>query len=149
MTELHKGRGDVAGAIGSALAIAVGAAAVWAARDFSDLGAVFPRTVGALMVALGAVYIALFVRGRTRAAAALDGSMARRIGVALVMLAWGFTLEPLGFVASSTAAMAVLLVLAHHGRWTLRRAMLQAASTALVLAAFYALFKHALDVPLP
>lgn len=149
MTELHKARSDVAGAIGSALAIAVGAAAVWAARDFSDLGAVFPRTVGALMVALGALYIVLVVRGRTRAAAAAGGSMARRSGVALAMLAWGYTLEPLGFVASSAAAMAVLQVLAHHGRWTMRRAILQSAATALVLAAFYALFKHALGVPLP
>lgn len=149
MTEVHKTRGDVAGAIGSALAMAIGAAAIWAARDYSDLGAVFPRTVGGLMVALGAVYIALFVRGRTHAAAALEGSMARRCGVALAMLAWGFALEPLGFLASSAAAMAVLQVLAHHGRWTMRRTLAQAASTALVLAAFYALFKHALAVPLP
>lgn len=149
MTEGRKPGADVAGAIGCVLAMGAGAAAVWAARDFSDLGAVFPRTVGALMVALGAVYITLLVRGRTRATAALGGSMARRGGVALAMLAWGFALEPLGFLASSAAAMAVLQVLAHHGRWTMRRTLAQAASTALVLAGFYALFKHALGVPLP
>ena len=37
------------------------------------------------------------------------------------MLAWAFTLGPLGFLASSAAAMAALLVIANHDRWTLRR----------------------------
>lgn len=52
-------RPDIPGAIGSALMVLLGAGAIWAARDYSDLGAVFPRTVGALLVALGSVYILL------------------------------------------------------------------------------------------
>jgi putative tricarboxylic transport membrane protein len=148
-TGTAQGPGDLAGAIGSALAIVVGAAAIWAARDYSDLGAVFPRTVGALLVVLGIVYIVLFAIGRTHAQAALQGSTLRRVGVAIVMLAWAFTLVPLGFLPSSAAAMAALLVIANHHRWTLRSALLYAASTGLVLAALYVLFKHALRVPLP
>ncbi len=151
MTEqLHaKPAADFPGAVGSAIMVLVGAAAIWASRDYSDLGSVFPRTVGALLIALGIVYIVLVVLGRTRRAASADGSFARRALVAIVMLAWGFTLGPLGFLPSCAAAMAALLLIAHHGRWNLRSALLYGLSTAAVLSLMYILFKHALQVPLP
>lgn len=151
MTEapIQPTRRDWAGAFGSALAMVVGAGAIWAARDYSDLGAVFPRTVGGLLVLLGALYIAFVMTGRGRAAAALDGSMPRRAGVAVVMLAWGFALPVLGFVASSAAAMAALLVVANHQRWSVRSALVYGVSTAVVLALMVTLFKVGLKVPLP
>ncbi len=142
-------RADIPGAIGSALMVLVGAGAIWAARDYSDLGAVFPRTVGALLIALGIVYIALVVLGRTRRASAEAGSSLRRALVAIVMLAWGFALGPLGFLPAGAAAMAALLLIAHHDRWTLRIALGYALSAGAVLASLYALFKIALQVPLP
>ena len=142
-------RPDIPGAIGSALMVLLGASAIWAARDYSDLGAVFPRTVGALLVALGGVYILLVLIGRTRRATGSDGSSLRRTLVAMVMLAWGFTLGPLGFLPSGAAAMAALLLIAQHGRWTLRTALLYGLSTSVILVGMYALFKHALQVPLP
>jgi hypothetical protein len=140
---------DLRGALGSAAAVALGGAAIWASRDFSDLGAVFPRSVGALLVALGAVYIVLTLMGRTKDVASLEGSSLRRAAAALTMLAWAFMLGPLGFLASSAAAMAALLVIANHERWSLRRALLYAGSSALVLIGLYSLFKIALKVPLP
>lgn len=140
---------DRAGAAGCVVAMATGAAAVWAARDFSSLGAVFPRTVGALLVALGALYLVFVALGRTRGADALTGSNARRLSVAAVMLAWGFALGPLGFLPSSAAAMAVLVAVAHHGRWSPRLAIVYGGATGLVLMALYALFKLVLLVPLP
>ncbi len=146
---MSEARKDLPGAIGSAAAIVLGAAAIWAARDYSDLGAVFPRSVGALLVALGLLYIVLTLAGRTQRGAALGGSFVRRCAAAVTLLAWAFTLGPLGFVASSAAAMAALLVIANHERWTLRRALLYAASSALVLIGLYSLFKIVLQVPLP
>lgn len=142
-------RADLPGAVGSALMVLVGAGAIWAARDYSDLGAVFPRTVGALLIALGVVYIVLVALGRTRRGAAAEGSFARRALVAVTMLAWGFALDPLGFLPASAAAMAALLLVAHHGRWTLRAALVSVLATAAVLGLLYTLFKHALQVPLP
>ncbi len=129
--------------------VLLGAGAIWAARDYSDLGAVFPRTVGALLVALGAVYILLVLIGRTQRATGSDGSSLRRSLVAVVMLAWGFTLGPLGFLSSGAAAMAALLLIAQHGRWSVRTALLYSLSTSVILIGMYALFKHALQVPLP
>jgi putative tricarboxylic transport membrane protein len=142
-------RHDVPGAIGSVLLISVGAAALAYSGEFSDLGAVFPRAIGALLVGLGCLYIALVALGRTRRAAALDGSHARRLGVAAVMLGWAFALPPLGFLMSSAVAFALLLALAQHDRWTPRTAMLYGAAGAVVLGGLYALFKLALQVPLP
>jgi putative tricarboxylic transport membrane protein len=147
MAEPH--RPDLPGAVGSALAIAVGAASFWAARDFSALGSVFPRSVGVLLMVLGALYIALAVLGRTRRGATVEGSTARRALVAAVMLGWGFALGPLGFLPSSAAAMAALIAVAHHGRWSARQAVLFGAAAAGALLALYALFRHALLVPLP
>ena len=142
-------RSDIPGAVGSALMVMIGAAAVWASRDYSDLGAVFPRTVGALLVVLGIVYIVLVVLGRTRRGEAVDGSSIRRALVAVVMLAWGFALGPLGFLSSGVAAMAALLMIAHHDQWTLRTALGYGLSIAAVIGLLHTLFKHVLQVPLP
>ena len=67
---MSEARADIPGAIGSALMIGVGAAAFWAAADYSPLGSVFPRTIGGMLVALGVVYLTLVALGRTRRAAA-------------------------------------------------------------------------------
>lgn len=141
-------RPDWPGAAGSVALIAVGVAALLHARDFSDLGAVFPRAIGVLLIALGALYLVLVVAGRTTRAAAPAGSNLRRAGVAAVMLGWAYAL-PLGFVVSSIAAMTLLLLLAQHERWTAGRLLLYACAVLGVLALLYALFKLALQVPLP
>lgn len=140
---------DLPGTIGSGLSIAVGAAALWYSGDFSNLGAVFPRTIGALLVILGGGYLLLVLAGRTQRPPPLEGSNPRRAGVALVMLAWAFTLKPLGFLPSSVIAFAVLLVIANHHRWTLRTVLVYGVAGALLLGGFYTLFKQILLVPLP
>ena len=50
---------------------------------------------------------------------------------------------------SRLLAFVLLLMLANHDRWTLRTALLYGGAGALVLVGLYALFKHALQVPLP
>lgn len=142
-------RPDLPGAIGSVLLIVAGAAALFYSAEFSDLGAVFPRAIGGLLVGLGCLYIVLVALGRTRASGALAGSHARRLGVAAVMLGWAFALPSLGFLGSSAIAFALLLVLAQHDRWTPRTATLYGAAGAVVLVGLYVLFKMVLQVPLP
>lgn len=129
--------------------IAIGAAAIWFAKDFSSLGSVFPLAVGGLLVALGLLYIVLVLLGRTRRAASGGGSDLRRTAVAVVMLGWAFTLDRIGFLPSSVAAFAALLVIANHERWSARTVLLYGGAGVLVLGGLYALFKHALLVPLP
>ncbi len=148
MTEPAHGR-DLAGAVGVALLIVVGALALAASADFSKLGAVFPRAIGASLIALGVAYLAMFALGRTSRSAQLAGSKLRRAGVAIVMLCWAFALEPLGFLASSVGGVTALLVIANHNLWTPRTVFAYGASAALVLAALYFLFAELLRIPLP
>jgi len=140
---------DVAGAIGSVLLVAVGAGALTYSGDFSDLGAVFPRGIGALLVVLGLLYLGLVLLGRTYRCRPLEGSNGRRSGVAAVLLAWAFALPYLGFLVSSAVAFVLLLMLAQHERWTLRTAVRYTGAGGLILLGLYALFKLALQVPLP
>ena len=140
---------DTPGAIGSALLIGVGVAALAGSGGFSDLGAVFPRAIGGLLVAMGLLYLVFYATGRTRRAAPAEGSNLRRAGVAGVMLAWAFALVPLGFLASSAIAFVLLLMLANHDRWTPRSMLLYGGAGALVLGGLYGLFKQLLQVPLP
>jgi putative tricarboxylic transport membrane protein len=140
---------DLAGAIGSGLAIAIGVAALAFSGEFSMLGAVFPRTIGGLLIGLGLVYIGMTLRRRTKARAVETGSVLRRVGVLVVMLGWALALQPAGFLASSAVAFALLLGLAQHERWTPARLASHAAAGALLLIGLYALFKVALMVPLP
>lgn len=140
---------DWPGAVGSALAVAIGVAALAFSGEFSMLGAVFPRTIGGLLIVLGLLHIGLTVRGRTRAGRPASGSTARRVGVMAVMLAWAFALQPVGFLPSSAVAFVLLLALAQHERWTPARLLSHAAAGAVLLIGLYALFKLVLLVPLP
>lgn len=140
---------DVAGVAGCLLLIAVGIAAIVYSSDFSPLGSVFPRTIAGLMIGLGVLYIVLALIGRTRAEEPAGGSTVRRWGVALVMLGWAFTLDHLGFLGSSALAMALLLVIANHERWTARNVAVYGLVTVGVLALLYGVFRAALQVPLP
>lgn len=152
MTEPHEtpaGGRDSGGLVGSLIFMGVGAAALWYSSEFSMLGAVFPRAIGGLMIALGLLYLVLFALGRTHGVAPLQGSLLRRAGVALVMLGWAFALVPLGFLFSSALAFALLLVIANFERWTAWRGVLYVGSAALLLGGLYVLFKQVLQVPLP
>ncbi|MEP7282688.1 MAG: tripartite tricarboxylate transporter permease [Rubrivivax sp.] len=140
---------DRAGAAGVVLMMGIGAAALTFSSEFSDLGSVFPRAIGTLLIVLGALYLLRVWRGLTARGEALEGSTPRRIAVAAVMLGWAFALPWLGFLGSGAVAFALLLLVAHHGRWTPRRALLYALVGSVLLGALYALFKLALKVPLP
>ncbi|MEZ5653092.1 MAG: tripartite tricarboxylate transporter TctB family protein [Burkholderiaceae bacterium] len=140
---------DVGGALGSLIAIALGSAAFWYSAEFSMLGAVFPRTIAALLILLGVVYLIMVALGRTHGSRAPRGSNLRRVALALVMLGWAFALVPLGFLLSSALAFALLMLIANHERWTPARAATTVAAGAVVLGGLYGLFKFVLLVPLP
>ena len=149
MTEPDPPRRDIQGVVGGVLAILVGVAAYAGAAEFSALGAVFPHTIGLLLVLFGVMLLVMALRGRTRAPAPADGSHVRRAGVALVMAGWAWGLEPIGFLWSSALAFGALLFIANHAHRSPRTLALHGLAGAVLLLGLYALFKHALQVPLP
>lgn len=140
---------DYRGMLASAALIVVGMLALYHSGEFSPLGSVFPRTVAIAMILLAAVYIAVsWLRPKPSKPPAM-GSVWRRLALAATMLAWATLLEPLGFLASSVAAYAVLMVIANYDRWTPRTAMAYVAAGSLIIGALYWVFRIALQVPLP
>jgi len=142
-------RRDLHGIAGSVAAIAGGALAWHYAEDFSAMGAVFPRTVAAAMILLALVYIAVAVLRPAVPAAPKPGSTWRRVALVVVLAAWSVLLERVGFLATSVVCYALILVITNYDRWTPRRAVGYAAAGALVLGVLYAVFRFALQVPLP
>ena len=140
---------DIAGIAAALLLALMGALSIWASGEFSDLGAVFPRTVGGLMLILGLLYSVLSAMGRGQVVAPLEGSLPRRMALVITMLFWVFTLGPLGFLGSSALSMGALLWIANYDRWHPRSLLVYGGSTATLLLIFYTLFKLVLGVPLP
>jgi hypothetical protein len=142
-------RRDIAGIAGSAFFIVIGVLAILGAREFSPLGAVFPRTIAAAMIISALAYIALALLRPQAPAARAIGSRWRRGALIGVLLAWAFLFEHVGFLVTSMAAYAAILVIANYDRWTPRSAFVYTAVGAVVLGGLYAIFRFLLQVPLP
>ena len=142
-------RRDVSGIAASAVFIVLGVLAIWGARDFTPLGSVFPRTIAAAMIVFAVVYIAMALLRPKAPAALAAGSNWRRGALIVVLLAWAFLFEKLGFLATSVCAYAAILVIANYDRWTPRLAVVYTVVGAMVLGGLYAIFYSVLQVPLP
>jgi putative tricarboxylic transport membrane protein len=140
---------DVRGIAGSALFIVVGILAIWGSRDFTPLGSVFPRTIATAMIVFAAAYIVMALLRHGKPVPRQAGSTGRRLALVVVLVAWAFLLEPVGFLTTSIAAYCALLAIANYDRWTARMAVTYGAVGALVLGGLYSIFFFALDVPLP
>lgn len=140
---------DIPGIAGCALAIVAAGLAWYHAREFSPMGSVFPRTIAAVMAIAAAAYIAVALLRRAEPPAAAPGSAWRRIALIVVMALWSVFLEQVGFLTTSLACFAAILVIANYDRWTPRTAALYALAGGMIVGGLYATFRFALQVPLP
>lgn len=140
---------DVPGIVGAVVFIAIGALALYHSREFTPLGAVFPRTMAIAMMLLSVVYIAMVLLRPTGAPPAPGGSNFRRAALVAVMVAWSLALERVGFLTTSVVAYALIMLIANYDRWTPARAVGHVAAGAIVLGSLYAIFRFVLQVPLP
>lgn len=146
----EKRRRDLGGIIGSVFAIVTGALAWHFAGDFSTMGSVFPRTVAAGMIFFAILYIVFAsVMPDVQAAPSRPASTWRRIALVAVLAAWSILLEKVGFLSTSVACYAAILVIANYDRWTPRMAVTYTLVGAAVLGGLYAIFRFVLQVPLP
>jgi putative tricarboxylic transport membrane protein len=142
-------RRDLRGIAGAAAFIVVGALAIGYSSEFSPLGSVFPRTIAALMIVLSAVYIVVATLRPAAPPPPERGSTVRRVLLASTLLAWALLLKPVGFLTTSVACYAIVLVITNYDRWTPRRIILYAASGIAVVGGLYAIFAYLLQVPFP
>ncbi|MBX3671557.1 MAG: tripartite tricarboxylate transporter TctB family protein [Burkholderiales bacterium] len=140
---------DIPGIAGSVIAIVAAGLAWYHAGAFSAMGAVFPRTVAAVMLIAAAAYIAVAILRPAARQPAGAASTWRRIALVVVLALWSAFLEQVGFLTTSLACFAAILVIANYDRWTPRTAALYSLAGAAIVGGLYATFRFALQVPLP
>ena len=146
-TENSRDYAGIAFAVGF---IALGIWAVSETREMSDLGAIFPRTIGIAMIVFSLAFIVLNVVGKGRARALPEaGSTPKRIALIVVTLVWVLLLSTVGFYVTSLVAFVALCFIANYDPITSKMVLIWIASAFGVVTAFYLLFAKALLVPLP
>ena len=79
---------DIAGIVGAAILIVIAAMAIYHSKEFSPLGSVFPRTIGAAMILFSGAYILVALARPQPAKLPERGSPWRRTLLVVVMIAW-------------------------------------------------------------
>ena len=141
---------------GAAVALgfaALGGYAVAGSFGMTALGAIFPRTVGAILVALSLVQALRCLAGRGGALTLEDGerggSAARRAALAAIMLVWVLAFPAVGFVATSLVAGWALLFVAEFDRLPPAAIGLRLVIVAAMVGLFYWLMVSVLNIPMP
>ena len=127
----------------------VGVGAIVASSEISAMASVFPSTIAALLLLFSLILLAKTFKVRSHTVRPEGGSVARRLALVGIILAWAFALNPLGFLASSLLGTIALTVVAHFHDWNTKRAFIYGLSLLAIIGFFYSLFALVLDVPLP
>lgn len=146
-------RPDWPGAVAALAFLAVGGYAVAESLRMTPLGAVFPRTIGAVLLALSALQLARCLAGRPGGAALEEGerggSVARRAALAAVVLAWALAFPVVGFVVASLAGAFALSFIAEFERISPLAHAVRVAVLLAMVGLFYWLMTAVLNIPMP
>lgn len=137
--------------LGGALAL-IGAFLLLQTRGMSPLGAVFPRTIAAIMVVASLALAVVALRRAPSPAepdGATPGSLGRRVALILIMGVWVLAFPIVGFIVSGVVAFLALLAVANHDGWEPRSTALYAATAVVVVVGAYALITGVLNLPVP
>lgn len=134
----------------SALFVVAGIVTLYDTTGYADRDSkVFPQAVAIGLIVFATIS---FVMGFLRPSAEGGfgvGDWRRRLGLVVTMLAASLTMPAIGFLAAGAIAFAGGLIAAMHERWSPRTLILYWGAGAVIMGAFYALFRFALLVPLP
>ena len=140
-----------AGAIAiAALLMLVAVGALWESSEFSAMGAIFPRTIGAALLVGSAISLWRSLRGRAPTSRGIprDGFL-RGLLLVVVMAIWIAVLERVGFAVAGVAGFVALAAITEREPLTLLRLVRYLVVAAVVVIAFQLLFVQVLKVQLP
>lgn len=140
-----------AGAVAvAALLMLVAVAALWESREFSAMGAIFPRTIGTALLIGALVALWRSLRGRAPVSRGIprDGVI-RSLLLVLVMVGWIVVLERVGFVVAGVAGFVALAAITEREQLTAARLVRYLVVGVLVVMGFQLLFVQGLKVQLP
>lgn len=140
-----------AGAVAiAALLMLVAVAALWQSREFSALGAIFPRTIGTALAVGSAVSLWRSLRGRAPRSRGIarDGAM-RSLLLVLVIAGWIAALERVGFAVAGVIGFVALAAITDRESLSVGRLIRFLLAAVLVVIGFQVLFVYGLKVQLP
>lgn len=131
--------------------IALGVVIWMGASNMSMLGSVFPKAIGAAMIGFSVLLIVQHLRrpAGERTPNLPDPGTRRRIALGAVMLAWVFVMPEIGFLTTSLAAFAAIMVIADYDRPALRTWLIWGLSGLLVCTMFWWLMANVLLLRMP
>ncbi|MEP3279076.1 MAG: tripartite tricarboxylate transporter TctB family protein [Stappiaceae bacterium] len=145
-----KSEANIGSLVISALFVIAGIVTLYDTTGYSDIDSkVFPRTVAIVLIICATIaFITNFLKP-TDTGGFGSGIWWRRITLVVTMLLACFAMPYVGFLPAGAIAFAGGLVAAMHDQWSMKTFLLYGGSGAVVMIAFFALFKYALLVPLP
>ncbi len=133
--------------------LAIGAGAVLQSLAMTPMGAIFPRTVGAVLVALSLLQLGRSLAGRGGGGSAevgeAGGSVWRRGLMIAVMLGWSVAFPVVGFLTTSLIAAVLLMVAAEFERMRPAPLALRLGVLVVMVAVFHWLMVAVLNIPMP
>ena len=143
-------QGSIGSFIVSAFFIIVGIVTLYDTMSYSDIDSkVFPRASAiVLIICASASLIYGFIKPTAEEGFG-HGSWWRRALLVFTMLMSCLAMPYMGFLAASVIAFIGGLIAAMHDQWTKKKLFIYWGSGALIMIAFYVLFKIVLQVPLP
>ena len=141
---------DYGSLIISLLFVAIGVITLYDTTGYTDVDSkIFPRAAAiALILAAGASCIRWMLFPR-KSEGFGGGTWWRRILLIGSMLIAALAMPKIGFLPSGILVFIGGLAAGMEERWDLRSIVLYAVCSAVIVTAFYSLFKYALYVPLP
>jgi putative tricarboxylic transport membrane protein len=146
------GRRDVAGMVCAAGFVLVGLYIFLGAQGMSQVGSIFPTTIAVGIIAFSLALIVAIVTGRAAPAMLRKESergTSHRLGLAAVMAIWVALLSVIGFVVTSLAAFAAIMVIADYDRPRLRTWVIWTASGVAIVLGFWWIMAEVLLLRMP
>lgn len=149
-TPVSKSQGQIGSLLTSAFFVFAGVVTLYDTTGYTDRDSqVFPTTVAILLIiTAGISFITRFLKPSDEGGFGA-GIWWRRCLLIIAMLLACFAMPYVGFLPAGAIAFAGGLIAAMHDDWSKSTILLYWGAGAVIMAAFFALFKFVLLVPLP
>lgn len=145
-----RSQGQTGSLLISAFFVVAGFVTLYDTTGYSDRDSqVFPQTVAIILIITASVaFLARFLKPSDEGGFGA-GVWWRRGLLVVAMFLTCFAMPVIGFLPAGIIAFGGGLIAAMHDRWTAANVLLYWGAGAVVIVAFYSLFKFVLSVPLP
>lgn len=147
---------DIGGVIGSLFFFFIGAGVFAMSFEMSRMAAMFPRTVGASLAILSAIYVVAAMRGyrgeaveATSSAAEQAEGLGRRLTLLAVMIGWALLFPLVGMFVTSLTACVILMFTGLFERIPPQRLAIYLGAVLGMVVSFYLLMSKLLHIPMP